>query len=77
MGKFFGRHDKNVTKIPISTPRKVIGTSEEGEGEGRGGRGGGLGLKSPNFLRIIRSYSGQIFSQGVEVQTKKKTLPHS
>lgn len=49
MGKFFGRHDKNVTKIPISTPRKVIGTSEEGEGGGGGGEGVAWVSKAPIF----------------------------
>ena len=41
-GKFFGQHDKNATKIPISTPWTVIRTSEEGGG-------GWPGLKRPMF----------------------------
>ena len=43
-----GHYDKNVTKIPTSTPWKVIATSEEG---GWGGGGGGQGLRRPFFKK--------------------------
>ena len=57
-GKFFGQHDKNVTKIPISTPWTVIRTSEEGGG------GDGQVLKGQCFEKKYESVLEKLFLEG-------------
>lgn len=58
IGKFFGQHDKNVAKIPIFTPWKVIGTSDEG------GWGVAGVLKRQFFLKTILNCTGKTFPKG-------------